>query len=62
MRQWVLDLPKRQRPGPQTHVALTTRMPRIFMTSIQRELRRSAASTGAFPPQDTSQGQSRAWS
>ena len=43
MRQWVLALPKRLRPALRNHAALATRVPRIFIGSIHRELRRSAA-------------------
>lgn len=43
MRQWVLSLPKRLRPALRNHAALATRVLRIFISSIQRELRRSAA-------------------
>jgi len=43
MRQWVLALPKRLRPALRNHAALATRVLRIFIGSIQRELRRSAA-------------------
>ncbi len=42
MRQWVLALPKRLRPALRNHAALATRVLRIFIGSIQRELRRSA--------------------
>ncbi len=47
MRQWVLALPKRLRPALRDHAALATRVLRIFIGSIQRELRRSAAPVGA---------------
>lgn len=43
MRQWVLALPKRLRPALRNHAALATRVLRIFIGSIERELRRSAA-------------------
>lgn len=43
MRQWVLALPKRLRPALRNHAALATRVLRIFIGSIQRALRRSAA-------------------
>ena len=43
MRQWVLSLPKRLRPARRNQAALATRVLRIFIGNIQRELRRSAA-------------------
>ena len=43
MRQWVLSLPKRLRPALRSNAALATRVLRIFIGSIERELRRSAA-------------------
>lgn len=43
MRQWVLALPKRLRPALRNHAALATRVLRIFIGSIERELSRSAA-------------------
>ena len=54
MRQWVLSLPKRLRPARRNQAALATRVLRIFIGNIQRELRRSAAAPagtriGALP-------------
>lgn len=43
MRQWVLPLPKRLRPALRSNAVLATRMLRIFVGSIERELRRSVA-------------------
>ena len=39
MRQWVLSLPKRLRPALRSHSALATRVLRIFVGSIERELK-----------------------
>jgi len=39
MRQWVLSLPKRLRPALRNHSALATRVLRIFIGSIERELK-----------------------
>lgn len=43
MQQWVLSLPKRLRLALRNHAAPPTRVLRIFIGSIERELRRSAA-------------------
>ena len=43
MRQWLLSLPKRLRPALRNHAALAAGMLRIFVGSIEHELRRSAA-------------------
>ena len=47
MRQWVLALPKRLRPALRNHAALATRVLRIFIGSIQRELKPQRGGAGA---------------